>query len=282
MRKTLFEKNIEKIEHILITYKKAYSLKELNALLGRLKSDNLVAKDMKTKEFFEKLQNRLNLKTYSVTSEKINKDRYSLRVLNEFSIVSTFEKDMFFPASTSLNIQGLSNFRNDFIFYAKELTKKSYSPDKLTQENIDKAFEKPYRTTNFIAKYKKSNLVYLTPKYTDLYEIIDFGEYKISSVNRSFVEMLINVQYFKSFDKVIECFKPIKDKLDLHKVYQVLERFELIYPYHQLVGFALENIGFKKDELKKFKDKVSEFNFYTEKNKLVYAYNRYWKIYYQK
>lgn len=281
MGKTLFDINMPKIEQILIKSKKAYSLKELNLLLHQLKNEKLVAQDMRSMSFFQKLQEQLQLKTYSIQSENINKDRYSIQLLDKYSLISTFEKEMFFSMSTALNIQGFSDFRNDLIFYSKELTKKvTLSKNNLTQESIDNAFKRAYRYTKNTAKYKNNHLVYLTPKYTNHYEVIKYKEYNVSSINRAFVEMLINVQYFKSFTHIIDCYSPLKHRLNLEIIYQVVENFDLIYPYHQLIGFTLENIGFNKNELSKFKSKVSLFNFYTEKNKENYKFDSYWNIYY--
>jgi hypothetical protein len=38
-------------------------------------------------------------------------------------------------------------------------------------------------------------------------------------------------------------------------------------PYFQLLGLALSQIGFENSELDIFKKKISQFNFYTQKNK---------------
>ena len=72
----------------------------------------------------------------------------------------------------------------------------------------------------------------------------------------------------------------IKDKLNLDTIYNIIDKFDFIYPYFQLAGFYLEKIGFSKVELEKFYTKRSELNFYTQKNKNQYGFDGYWKIYY--
>jgi hypothetical protein len=49
----------------------------------------------------------------------------------------------------------------------------------------------------------------------------------------------------------------------------------LIYPYFQLLGLAWlglasSQIGFENSELDIFKKKISQFNFYTQKNKKLF------------
>lgn len=276
----LFSKNIEKIKAILLT-KKMYSLKELNTILMRLKEKGLIAQDTSSRLFFEKLQTRLNLKTHSIVSDKINKVRYTLdKNINVYDFVSSFEKDCFFSMSTSLNIQKLSNYKNNFIFFSKELSPKHLNNETLDQVSIDEAYKKSYKYTQSIAPYENKHIIYLTPKNTHRFEVIKYKGYSVSSINRSFVEMIMHVQYYKTFDEVIECFKPLKNKIDIHKIFKVVEHFDFIYPYFQLVGYSLEKIGFEKEELSKFKGKVSHLRFYTQKNKESYSFDSYWNIYF--
>ena len=92
--------------------------------------------------------------------------------------------------------------------------------------------------------------------------------------------MIVNLQYFKSFDIVIDIFKPLKKHLVLNEIYHIIEKFEFIYPYFQLIGFALEKLGFKKNELNKFSANIEELKFYTQKNLEKYEFDNYWNIYY--
>ena len=280
MGRDLFSKNIEKIKEILFA-KKMYSQKELNTILMQLKQRGLIAQDTSSRLFFEKLQTKLDIKTHSVVSDKINKVRYTLNSdINIYDFVASFEKNSFFPMSTSLNIQGLSTCRDDFIFYAKELSEKYANNEDLQQESIDEAYKGNYRYTSNIAKIENKNIVYLMPKHTGRFEVINYKGYNVSSINRAFVEMIVNVQYYKTFDMVIKCFKPLKNKIDTDSVFEVIEVFDFIYPYFQLIGYALEKIGFTKEELLPFKNKVSDLKFYTEKNRESYCFDKYWNIYF--
>ncbi|MFY4785971.1 hypothetical protein ACOTVT_11310, partial [Aliarcobacter butzleri] len=82
--------------------------------------------------------------------------------------------------------------------------------------------------------------------------IIKYKGYKISSINRAFVEIISNIQYSKTPDDVIYEFKNLKDKLDINEIFNIIEKFDFVYPYYQLAGYYLEKIGFLKEELSKF------------------------------
>ncbi len=280
-KKDLFSKNIETIKDLL-QEKKLYSLKDLNLLLEHFKMKRLIAQDVSSRRFFDLLQNRLGLKTYSVSSEKINKVRYTLHPdITIYDFVSTFEKQGFFSMTTALNIQRLSSQKDNFVFFSKELSLKKYSQNNLlSQKVIDQAYQKEYRFTRSIVSYEDKYIIYLTPKYTNRFEVIEYDGYAVSSIHRAFVEMIMNIQYFKNFDTVIKIFEPLKDKLDPKRVFDVVRAFAPVYPYYQLVGFSFERVGFDKTSLGLFKEHVTDLKFYTEKNKSKYSFDTYWNIYY--
>ena len=67
--------------------------------------------------------------------------------------------------------------------------------------------------TKALDQLNEYTIVLLETNYTNKYEIIDFDTYKISSVNRTFVEIISNIQYFQSPEVVIDLFKNIKENL---------------------------------------------------------------------
>jgi hypothetical protein len=199
--------------------------------------------------------------------------------VDPYRFALSLRKGSFLSMSTALNLHGYSNYRNDFVFVSCETSKKKVEHDVLSQESIDNAFHKPYRRTQSVGKLNDKNIVFLTPKYTGKIAIID-ARFPVSSINRALVEMIINVQYFRTSLEIIQTFIPLKSKIDVNEVFKVVEAFDLIYPYFQCVGFYLEKIGFNKDELIKFKKHVINLNFYTDKDKSNYTFDTYWNMYY--
>ncbi len=277
--KTLFDKNTAAIKKRLLS-KKLYSYAQLLDLLKTLKKRQQIAQTVTITNFFTQLRaSSIPLKTHIITSEKINHERYAVQDINAYDFVSSLAKNSFFSMTTALNLQQLSDFRQDFIFYSQELTAKKQTPNTLTQKAIDSTYQKPYRYTQSTAKYRDYNAVFLTPKFSNKIEVISSHGLQISSVNRALVEMLLNIQYFKNFETIVAQFKPLKNQLSIKKIHKVVDAFDLIYPYFQLLGFTLRQIGFSNAELGIFKQKTSSFKFYTEKQKSSYLYDKYWQIY---
>jgi len=278
MNKDLFSKNIENI--VKLMKNQTYTATQLNKLHSKLKQNRYIAQAMPFTTFLQKLI-KLQKKQVNITMNNKYLSIYSYDdEVSETKMLLGFRKKSFYSMSSVLNLLGLSDFRENFIFLSQELPNKNLQKNSLSQIAIDTAFSKKYRRTQMIGKYKEKNIIFLTPKYTNYYEIITDKEgNRFSSINRAFVEIIVNVQYFKNSLNIIELFKPIKNKLDVNTIYTVLAVFDFIYPYFQCIGFYLHKIGFKTEELQAFKSRVENLKFYTDKEQESYQYNEYWQMY---
>ncbi|MCT7563043.1 hypothetical protein [Aliarcobacter butzleri] len=280
MREDYYTQN--KKEILRIVKKKAFfSINDITSILDELKEENLVSNSLTQNDFYLKLLDD-GLVAYTITIRDIEKIRYTLnKEFNIYDFVYSLEKNGFFSMFTSLNIQGLTNFRDNFIFISKERMKRvNFNSKDITQEAIDKAFtNKPRRTKAHDTIYNY-NVVILESNNTQEIGIIKYKGYKISSINRAFVEIISNIQYSKTPDDVIYEFKNLKDKLDINEIFNIIEKFDFVYPYYQLAGYYLEKIGFLKEELSKFFNKKTDLIFYTIKNKEKYTLDEYWAIKY--
>ena len=280
MRKELYEENKDVILGELgrLGYQTS---DELSIFLSELKESGLVSGSLGYEKFFLKLLDD-GLSVESIKIREVVKARYSInKKFEPFEFANTLYRNGFFPMTSSLNIQGLTNFRDDFIFVSTERKERvEFAQKQIKQESIDAAFSKKPRRTKAFDKLQGYNFVMLESNNTHSYEIIEYNGMKVSSVNRAFVEIISNIHYFKSPKDVIEMFKAINLKLDIKKILKVIDMFGFVYPYYQLAGYYLEQIGFSKAELAEFNDKKSHLRFYTVKNKESYQFDEYWNIYY--
>lgn len=254
---------------------------KLFELLDELKENKLVSSNLNRKAFYLKLLDD-GLIANSITIRDITKTRYSFnKEFNFYDFAYSLEKDCFFPMFTSLNIQGLSSFRNNFIFISKERkTRVNFSFKNITQASIDKAFKNKPKRTKAHANIEGINIVMLESNNTEEIGIINYNGYRISSINRAFVEIISNIHYFKTPNDVISEFKKIKEKLDIKRIFNIIEKFDFVYPYYQLAGYYLEQIGFTRNELIDFCNKKSNLKFYTMKNKENYSFDSFWDVFY--
>ncbi len=280
MKQDYFTLNKQEILKIICSYE-FLSQRQLKEILVILKNKSLVSNSLSFNSFLLKLIDE-GLSQKSITIRGHLKTRYTFNQdFNIYNFCNSLEKNSFFSMSTALNILKVSYFRDEYIFISKERTKRiRHSNTILTQENIDNAFSKRPRRTAAYDKIDNRIVILLESNNTNSFGIIKYDGYNISSINRAFVEMITNIHYFQSSKNVIKVFTNIKNRLDVDEIYTIIEKFDFIYPYFQLAGFYLEQIGYSQNELSKFHAKKSELNFYTEKNKDYYMLNKYWNIFY--
>ncbi len=280
MRQDKYTKNKERILEDVRNYG-IFSFDHISMILENLKDKNLVQQSMSSSMLYSKLLED-GLISYTVTFRDIQKIRYTLdKEFNIYDFACSLENKSFFPMFTSLNIQGLSNYRNNFVFISRERKERNnFTSRSLTQDAIDKAFTSNPRRTKAHDVINGYNLVSLESNNTGGIGIINYKGHRISSINRAFVEIISNIHYFVSPGSVINEFKIIKNKLDIDEIFKIIEKFDFIYPYYQLAGYYLEEIGFLRDELFKFYSKKSDLIFYTVKNKEIYKLDEYWNIKY--
>lgn len=287
-RKELFNTNKT---YILKQLKKKpfyFSNVDISRIKDELKKKSLIPESMSYDRFFNRLIDE-GLNTFTLSIQGSYKTRYSFKKKLDHDLFASIlsGKKTFLSMTTALRFQGLTDYRNNVIFVSRELSDKGYYTNELNQSAVDKAFKQGMpRYSNNIGELDGKNYVFLSPKYSDCYEVITMKNgVKVSSINRTFVEMIINIHYFKTYTTIINIFRPLKEKLDIKKIYKFIEILNYIYPYFQCAGFYLEQIGFTKDELIEFKKSVSNLNFYTQKSKKEivgedYLFNEYWKMYY--
>ena len=103
------------------------SQEQLKEILHQLKDKSLVSSSLSFNSFLLKLIDE-GLAQKSITIRGHLKTRYSLRGdFNIYDFCNSLEKNSFFSMSTALNLQGLSDFRSDYIFVSKEKSTRKIS-----------------------------------------------------------------------------------------------------------------------------------------------------------
>ena len=255
MRQSLLVKNKDLIVERL-KQKHVFKHSELHMLVEDLKTKKLIPQSKSFSAIYEFFID-IGLIVHILKLNDRVIERYSMQKhVDVYQLANSLKPKSFFSMTTALNLQGYLDVRNNYVFVSSALTPICVEKTDLTQESIDEA------------------------KNTALVEVIKFNDYMVSSINRAFVEIVVNMQYFKSSLMVVQLFKPLKLQLDLRRIFIVIEQFGFIYPFYQLFGYILEQIGFDKSELNIFKAEVNKFKFYTDKNQVDYSYDEYWQVFY--
>ena len=161
MREDYYTKNKEQILYTL-NEKRFFSINDIANILDKLKEENLVSNSLSQNDFYLKLLYD-GLISHTITIRDVEKIRYTLnKEFNIYDFVYSLERNGFFSMFTSLNIQGFTNFRENFIFISKErMQRVNFSSKNITQEAIDKAFSNKPRKTKAYNTIYNYNIVML-------------------------------------------------------------------------------------------------------------------------
>lgn len=167
------------------------------------------------------------------------------------------------------------------IYITIEQSKRDKRQSTLTQDGIDKAFQKNQRTSNLILTYKNYSITILKGKHTS--ELGVRQDYRVTNLERTLIDAVVRPSYCGGVSEVLKAFinSSYKNKLSSNKLMMYLKKMDFIYPYHQSIGFFMEKSKvFKPSQINLFHSLEKEYNFYLNYGIKDIKYDSNWKLYY--
>lgn len=277
--KNYFEKNEKKI----------FNQTELADVLLENMTEWSLAKITRLVDFINFLKNNEIIK--EIIDIKLTKNytkRYITGNYFDYEIGVTIYKGSYYSHYTALYLHGLTINIPKTIYLNKEQSKKNIKSEKnISQENIDKAFNKPMRRTNQIATFKDCKIYMLNGKNTSKLGIIKMNlkgkNIMISKIERTLIDIVVRPEYSGGVNEIIEAYRLAKENCSINHLLELLRNLNYIYPYHQAIGFYLERAGYKESILKKVENAFSqEFDFYLQYGMKNKEYSKRWRLFFPK
>lgn len=180
----------------------------------------------------------------------------------------------------------LSNDNIDIYLNLEQSPKPHYN-NVMTQENINKAFSRAPRITNNTTYYQQRRIYLLNGMYTNKLGVISMSGPKkenifVTDIERTLIDVAVRPQYSGGVSNVLNVYRKVTKYLSVEKILKMLKKLNYAYPYHQAIGFYLENAGLAKVSTifrKKFRIK---YNFYLTHQMEKPEYSEEWRIFYPK
>lgn len=190
---------------------------------------------------------------------------------------------------TALHLWGLTKTVPKLIYTNLEQFKQRQGEKpKLEQLNVDKAFSHPMRQSNQVAEFEFAETKYKTlflngTKFERLgvTTIISNGrELPVTDIERTLIDALVRPLYCGGVDEVLNAFQEAKGRYSVKRLLSYLKKMDFIYPYHQLLGFYLEQTGSPEKNLKQIEKMVMPIDFYLTYEMRKKKYSTRWRVYY--
>ncbi len=265
--------------------KRVFSEAEINSLLEMYKDDKVLYVTTRLKDFIDFLidQEILIVVNIDVPFGSGKMKKYTLGEVSEYEIALSIQSGSYLSHYSAMYWHGLIENIPQVIYTNKEQSRKPRYASDLSQENLDRAFSRPMRKTNQIAKYDRFKIYLLNGKHTGNLGVIDQGfnqiTIMITGLERTLIDAVVRPDYSGGIEEVLKAFIAAKGEVSVNKMLAILKKMDYVYPYHQAIGFYLEKAGYKENVLQLVEELGIEYKFYLTYQMTDIVLNDRWKIY---
>ncbi|EFK33145.1 MULTISPECIES: hypothetical protein [Chryseobacterium group] len=265
--------NFEKIVDAYIAgspHRKALNKKEFDYLVQEISSFR------KFKKLSKEISEYILQKHYT-----LEQDLYIFNDSNPevVDLVYAYNKYTHFSHHSALIMHQISTIENNAIYLSEEIDSISSPKNTLTQGNIDLAFSKPQRVTKNIKQFRDKTFYFLKNQSSTTMETFINGV-KVSNLEKTLIDCTVRPLYSGGTKNILNAFAMVKQLIDADKLHHHYKKLSFVYPYHQAIGFYLDNAGYKEEFYSKFLAMNSDYDFYLDYQLTSPQYNPKWRIHY--
>ncbi len=259
--------------------------RDIKKLLNLYQKEGVLHTAIRLKEFKEFIleNNLLTEVEVEVPFGSGKQVKYTLGEVSEFEIALSIRSGSYLSHYSAIYLHGLTDNIPQVIYINKEQSKKPKPKGVMLQENLDRAFSRPMRKTNKIAKHKGYKIYLLNGKYTGNLGVIDYpyGQVTIpvTGIERTLIDAVVRPDYAGGIEEVLKAFVAAKEEISVNKLVATLKKMGYVYPYHQVIGFYLEKAGYKESVLKLVEELGIEYKFYLTYEMRDVKFNDRWNLY---
>lgn len=266
--------------------KKSFTVKALDLVLGQNRSLWSIPESKTVENFITFLEKRsqMNSSTLYRTDNNDALRLFTWRTTDQLTVFTGLKNNAYYSHYTALFLHGLTEQVPKTYYLNFEHSGYQINRDtELKQTNIDKAFSKEQRKAGEQFSFNQSTVILLNGQYTNRLGVVAHTEgdihYAHTDLTRTLIDISIRPAYSGGVFEVLKAYKSAKSQLDSNKLKAYFNQMGFIYPYHQLIGFYLEQASYPESTLKLFEETM-DLNFYLTYNMKNPQFNERWKLFY--
>lgn len=267
---------------------KAYTTHDIQRIFDSERDQWRIAGYRNYKHFITFLNDRkiLLLDVQNHEAHTSEKQILRKRAATHFHVGLTVKKNGYLSYYSAMQLHQLTLQLPKTVYVSEEKYEDIYALNPkdvvLEQDAVDSAFSKPQRvaTESYKSTFDGFRYVYLQRKHTSInIGISKRQDLAVTDLERTLIDIAVRPVYSGGAFEVLKAYKSAKPNIDVAKLNEYLIQLDYIYPYHQLIGFYLDLIGFPNKDLKNFLDRKTNINFYQTYNLSNKQLNKKWGIY---
>ena len=268
--------------------KRVFSEKEMEQLLARQREGWRLASGTRVQDFVELMKAATSLRAVQVEASPKPKMLYTWGEATAFEIGNHLVPRAYLSHYTALYLHDLTEQIPKQLFVNQEQSlKKPPQLPVLTQQELDAAFARPQRLAQAQAHCGNYSFVQLHGRFTGRLGVVKqthfaAGQVELTSIERTLVDVTVRPDYAGGVYQVAEAYRRAAERVSVNRLVGLLTKLGYRYPYHQAIGFYMEQAGnYKPAQLNLVRKLGIEFDFYlTHELNQPAAYSAAWRLYY--
>jgi predicted transcriptional regulator of viral defense system len=289
-RKNQLDANLHIIEdYFERLYVKSFTEKKLRELFENNRFNCEIPNNKSFRHVLNYLLNKKFIIENNIISDNNeNTSIYSWKNSDELTIIAGLKNQSYYSYYTAMYIHQLSLQipKTIYLNFEHSKPKHHFNNDELSQESIDKAFEKEQRKSSNIYQYMDKKIILTNGKYTGRLGVIDYHKkeryIQYTDIERTLIDIAIRPVYAGGVFEVLNAYKKAKGTIDISKLVYYLNKLAYLYPYHQAIGFYLEKSEYSDYEINLLASKAMNYKFYLTYNIRNKEFSKRWQLFYPK
>jgi hypothetical protein len=212
--------------------------------------------------------------------------RYVWGANDPFQMALSIRNGCYLSHASAVYLHRLTHQVPRQIFVNKEQSVKPPSSRSLAQSGIARAFNaSKQRSSQFVFRFEGGlELVQLSGKNTGRLEVfpLDIGtgfSVNATSLERTLIDIVVRPTYAGGVAKVLEAYEAARNRISVTKLIATLKQLNYVYPYHQVIGYYLQQAGVPENEFNQLKTLGLDFDFYLTYGMKESEYRSDWRLF---
>ena len=102
---------------------------------------------------------------------------------------------------------------------------------------------------------------------------------ELTDLERTLIDIAVRPAYAGGARAVARSYLSALQKISVSRIAKLLQDLNYVYPYHQVLGFYLQNAGHPPSALQPLREPGLKFDFYLEHGMKQSAFDSTWRLY---